>query len=168
MFSNPIVVNDNLEDIGHTYHTSGLNAAGDLFVVWLDDRGGNHVRDGTGRPKARGMYYAVFRTDAPLGTPVNHLIAGDRVCDCCRPAIAFGGSHAWLMARLATDDGIRDHASYRLGREGVIGSARPVPPTAGASTAVHTMAQRSASTVTADIIRSRRAALVMIAATACG
>jgi hypothetical protein len=126
-FSGPIVVNDNLEDIGHTYHTSGLNEAGDLFVVWLDDRGGNHIRDNGGRPKARGMYYAVLRSGAPLATPVNHLVAPDRVCDCCRPALAFAGSQAWLMARLATADGLRDHGSYRLGRDGVIGSMRPGP-----------------------------------------
>jgi hypothetical protein len=61
-----------------------------------------------------------------LATPVNYMILPDRMCDCCRPALAFTSSReAVLFVRLATADGLRDHGSFRLGPDGVIGPGRP-------------------------------------------
>jgi hypothetical protein len=112
------VVNDNTEEIGHSFHASGVNAQGDLFIVWLDDRGGNHIPKDGARPQARGLYYAVLPDGRPEAPLTNHLIRPHSVCDCCRPALAFEpDGDALLLTRLA-DGGLRDHGLFRLGREG--------------------------------------------------
>lgn len=121
-FGLPQVVNDDRAEVGHSFHASAVNDRGDLFIVWLDDRGGNHIREDGGRPQARGMYYAVRRADAPAAPLRNHLIRLNNVCECCRPALAVRpDGDAWLFVRMATDN-TRDHELFVLSR---LGSAEP-------------------------------------------
>lgn len=108
-FSAPATVNDNLDEIGHSFGTLTMNADGRLALVWLD-----------GREKAA----AVKRGASYRGSSVQYVLSDDRgasftpnrkladhSCECCRIGIAFApDGTAYAQWRHVFGDNIRDFA----------------------------------------------------------
>lgn len=124
-FSDPVTVNRDRRLITHRFDSLGVDAQGDVYIVWIDKR---DLEDAKQRGTAyRGAaVYAAVSNDAGASFAREFKI-DDHSCECCRLALTparEGGM--WVMWRHVFAPNIRDHAAARIGPDGRIGHASRV------------------------------------------
>lgn len=119
-FSEPLIVNDNREMIGHSFVSMALDGKGVLHFVWLDSRDANGARERNQPFEGSSIYYA-SSSDHGATISANRKLA-DHTCQCCRIAFTLDGTQqpVALWRHIFPNDGekgSRDHALMQLGGE---------------------------------------------------
>lgn len=112
-FSTPLTVNDNLEEIGHSFGTLALDDKGRMALVWLDGRErAAAVRQG-GSYRGSSVQYVLSEDRGATFSPNRKL--ADHSCECCRIGLAFTPEgEAVAQWRHVFGDNIRDFAMAPL------------------------------------------------------
>ena len=108
-FSSPRIVNDDRQEIGHSFPTLAMNDRGRLALVWLDSR--EKVAQSKAGKKHLGssIFYVVSENRGETFS-ANTLLA-DHSCECCRVGLAFApNGEAQAQWRHVFGDNIRDFA----------------------------------------------------------
>lgn len=124
-FEPPMTLNDDGLVTGHRFESLHVDAAGHIYVAWLDKR--DLAAPGRAQAAMHGaaVYYTVS-TDGGTSFAPNRKIA-DSSCECCRIAVAEGpAGGAAIFWRHVFDGSIRDHAYAAVGPNGVLQPARRV------------------------------------------
>lgn len=116
-FSTPLTLNDNRDEIGHSFGTLALDARGRLAVAWLDGRERAAATKAGKAYRGSSVQYVLSEDRGETFTPNRKL--ADHSCECCRIGLAFapdGVAHAqW---RHVFGDNIRDFALAPLAAGG--------------------------------------------------
>ena len=111
-------LNDDGLVTGHRFDSLHVDAAGHVYVAWVDKRDLEAARSRGEEYRGAAIYYTVS-TDRGATFAANRRVA-DHACECCRIAIADGdGRGAAIFWRHVFEGEIRDHAFAGLGAEGV-------------------------------------------------
>lgn len=112
-FSQPVIVNDNLEIIGHRFDSMAVNDRGQVFIAWLDKRDLSAAAKKGEKYAGLGLYYAV--SDDNGMSFRSNVKAADHACECCRTAMAMDSDgYPVVVWRHVYDTNIRDHALVKL------------------------------------------------------
>lgn len=112
-FSAPMAVNDNHEVISHRFEAMGVDAQGNIHLVWLDKRDQSAAKVKSENYAGSALYYAVSK-DAGQTFSTNRKLV-DNSCECCRVAMDFDSdSTPVIFWRHIYGRNVRDHALLRL------------------------------------------------------
>lgn len=112
-FSQPIVVNDNLDVITHRFDSLTVADDGAIYIAWIDKRDLEKEKAQGRKYEGAAVYYAVS-SDGGLSFRPN-IKAADHSCECCRIAMAPARDGGVAMFwRHVFADGARDHAMAHL------------------------------------------------------
>lgn len=112
-FSEPVTVNDNLDEIGHRFDSLALGRNGEVFVAWLDARDKEKAKADKQAHLGSSVYYA-WSNDGGRHFQPNQLLAAHS-CECCRLAVAVDPeNHPVVLWRQVFGDNIRDHALVKF------------------------------------------------------
>ena len=101
-FDPPFQVTDKKVPSRNGFASLSVAPNGDLYAAWLDDR------DGLDDPDPNTSVYLAKSTDHGASFGRNILVA-PKVCDCCRPPVAFGnGGEVFVSWRNIFPGSIRD------------------------------------------------------------
>jgi hypothetical protein len=123
-FSEPMIVNDNQEMIGHSFVSMALDSSGELHLMWLDSRDANAAKEQNAPYEGSSLYYA-SSSDHGASFNANRKLA-DHTCQCCRIALALDENDqpvALWRHIFASDEGqdevknSRDHAVIQLNND---------------------------------------------------
>jgi len=108
-FSAPITVNDNREEIGHSFSVLAMDAQGRLALAWIDGREKSAALRRGGSYRGSSVQYVVS-DDRGASFSANEKLA-DHSCECCRLGLAFAPDGvAYALWRHVFGDNIRDFA----------------------------------------------------------
>src|SRR5690606_11441849 len=124
-FEPPRTINDDGLATGHRFESLEVDAAGNVYLAWLDKREASSASGEAGRGGAS-VYYAVSADGGATFAPNRRVAASS--CECCRIAIAStrstGSVGAAIFWRHVFPDSIRDHAFAVIGPDGVLAAPR--------------------------------------------
>jgi hypothetical protein len=112
-FSQPITVNDDLQEISHRFDSMVVSDDGKVFISWLDKRDQQAAKDNQQEYIGGALYY---RYSADQGkTFSKNMNLSDNACVCCRIAMALDNNNLPVIAwrDIYGDDvnnQIRDHS----------------------------------------------------------
>lgn len=114
-FAEPVVVNQNREEIGHGFNAMKMDRQGNLVLAWLDGRERSAAMRKGAKYAGSSVYYSLsrdygrtFSADAKLA---------DHSCECCRIGLALTPEgEAVALWRHVFGDNIRDFALATLQR----------------------------------------------------
>jgi len=86
-FSQPVIVNDDRQEIGHSFPTLAMNEQGRIALVWLDSRE-KVAATRAGRKRLGSSIFYVLSDNRGATFSGNTLLA-DHSCECCRIGLAF-------------------------------------------------------------------------------
>ncbi|NOX09395.1 MAG: exo-alpha-sialidase [Gammaproteobacteria bacterium] len=108
-FSEPIIVNDNLDITGHRFEALAVNNRGDIYIAWLDKRDRLRAEQEGRRYTGAALYYTMSDDGGKSFIPNRKVM--DHTCECCRVVMAFDSDQLpVVMWRHIYGDNIRDHA----------------------------------------------------------
>lgn len=112
-FSEPLIINDNRDEIGHSFNAMKMDANGRLAIVWLDGRDkAAATKAGTKHPGSS-IYYALSEDRGATFSPNVRLASHS--CECCRIGLDFAPDGvAVAQWRHVFGNNIRDFAIARL------------------------------------------------------
>jgi hypothetical protein len=112
-FSDPVTVNDNRDEIGHSFNAMKMDAAGRLALVWLDGRDKAAATKAGAKHPGSSIYYALSGDRGASFAPNVRLAAHS--CECCRIGLDFAPDGvAVAQWRHVFGGTIRDFALARL------------------------------------------------------
>lgn len=117
-FSAPQTINDNLDEIGHSFPTLVLGDGGRLAIAWLDGRdklkaAGKKADAASNATRGSSIYYALS-ADGGRSFAANRRLAAS-TCECCRIGLAMTPEGVPVaLWRHIFGNNIRDFASARL------------------------------------------------------
>lgn len=111
-FSEPLTVNDNLDQIGHRFDTLVVTPDNHLYVIWIDKRDSAAARKAGKKYPGASLYYSVS-DDAGKSFARNQRLI-QHSCECCRIAAAYDGTDVVATWRHIFGNNIRDHNIARL------------------------------------------------------
>jgi hypothetical protein len=115
-FEPPRTVNDDGLVLGHRFDSLRVDAAGDVYLAWIDKRDLEAAKARGRAYRGAAVYYTVS-TDRGASFAPNRRVA-DHACECCRIAMTArpeGG--VAVLWRHVFDADTRDHAFATLGAE---------------------------------------------------
>jgi len=120
-FEPPLTINDDGLPTGHRFESLEADAAGNVYLVWLDKR---DTHAGFAASGGASVYYTVSTDGGATFAPNRRVAAGS--CECCRIAIARSADSvgAAIFWRHVFPGSIRDHAFAVIGPDGVLAPAR--------------------------------------------
>lgn len=108
-FSAPVTINDNLDEIGHSFDTLEIGRNGEIFIAWLDSRDKVQAKAAQQEHAGSSLYYT-WSEDGGNSFHPNQRVASHS-CECCRLASAMDADNRPLILwRQVFEGGIRDHA----------------------------------------------------------
>ena len=108
-FSEPVIVNDNLDVTGHRFDALGVTDDGKVYMAWLDKRDRLKAKKQGKDYHGAALYYA-FSSDAGETFQINKKVI-DHSCECCRIAIGFNNKQLPVFFwRNIFEKNTRDHA----------------------------------------------------------
>lgn len=118
-FSAPVVVNHNRDPITHRFDSLAVADDGTIYVAWIDKRDLQAAKAAGKKYDGAAIYVAVSSDNgASFGTEYK---VADGSCECCRIGLATEpGGTAVMFWRHVYDGSIRDHATARIGPQGVL------------------------------------------------
>jgi hypothetical protein len=106
-FSPPLTVNDDRQEIGHSFPTLVMNDQGQIALVWLDGR--KKAAQARAGVKHLGSSICYVLSDDRGETFSPNTMLADHSCECCRIGLAFAPSgEAVAHWRHVFGDNIRD------------------------------------------------------------
>ena len=81
-FSDPIIVNDNLDITGHRFDAMSVNENGEIFIAWLDKRDRLRAERQGNKYHGAALYYSWSQDGGKTFQP--NLKINDHSCECCR------------------------------------------------------------------------------------
>jgi hypothetical protein len=118
-YSAPVTVNDDLDEIGHSFGTLALSDTGRLALVWLDGRERAAALKRGGSYRGSSVQYVLSNDRGATFTPNRKL--ADHSCECCRIGLAFDPEgEAVAQWRHVFGDNIRDFAMAPLRADSTI------------------------------------------------
>ena len=120
-------VNDDGLVVGHRFDSLHVDAAGDVYLTWIDKRDREAAQQSGTPYRGAAIYTAVSRDDGESFS-ANRLVA-HHACECCRIASADGpgdgkgdgkGDGTAIFWRHVFEPNIRDHAFAVLGAEEIL------------------------------------------------
>src|SRR5256885_10072459 len=122
MFSPPVTVHVDRQEITHRFDALAVNAEGKVFVAWVDKRDGEAARAKGAEYRGAAIYFAVaddganFRGDFKLA---------EHSCECCRLALLPRDDGSVIAFwRHVFEPGVRDHALSTLYADGHVDGLR--------------------------------------------
>lgn len=116
-FSEPMTVHANRDIIVHAFGSMIVDKAGNIYVAWVDGRGGEAAKMQKEQYSGNATYYAVS-TDGGKTFKGDYKIA-DNSCECCRLSLSLTPQgHPVVMWRHIFVPNIRDHALAKLAFDG--------------------------------------------------
>jgi hypothetical protein len=95
-FSQPITVNDDLQEISHRFDSMVVSDDGEVFISWLDKRDQQAAKDNQQEYIGGALYY---RYSADQGkTFSKNMNLSDNACVCCRIAMALDNNNLPVIA----------------------------------------------------------------------
>jgi hypothetical protein len=95
-FSQPITVNDDLQEISHRFDTLLVNGDGEVFISWLDKRDQQAAKDKQQEYIGGALYYS-YSDDQGQSFSKNIKLS-DHSCVCCRIAMALDNDNLPVIA----------------------------------------------------------------------
>ena len=108
-FSDPIIVNDNLDITGHRFEAMSVNEKGEVFIAWLDKRDRLQAKQQGKNYHGAALYYSWSQDGGKTFQPNLKII--DHSCECCR--VVMDIDHKQLpviLWRHIYGKNIRDHS----------------------------------------------------------
>ena len=107
-FSEPVIVNDNLDITGHRFDALGVNRNGDVYLAWLDKRDRYQAAQKKEKYHGAAVYYALSEDGGKTFKPNKKII--DHSCECCRVIIDFDKNDLpVILWRNIYGKDVRDH-----------------------------------------------------------
>jgi len=108
-FSEPIIVNDNLDITGHRFEAMSVNDKGEIFIAWLDKRDQLQAKQQGGVYHGAALYYS-WSSDAGKTFQPNQKII-NHSCECCRVVMDVDREQLpVILWRNIYEKNTRDHA----------------------------------------------------------
>lgn len=108
-FSEPVVVNEDHAEISHRFEALSVDAAGNVFLAWIDKRDQAQAQ-ARGKPYLGAALYYTWSEDQGLTFKPNRKLL-DNSCECCRVMTALDTQgQPVVLWRHVFGDNIRDHA----------------------------------------------------------
>jgi hypothetical protein len=108
-FSDPIIVNDNLDITGHRFEAMSVNEKGEVFMSWLDKRDRLHARQQGKEYHGAALYYSWSQDGGK--TFQKNLKITDHSCECCRVVMDIDHNQLpVIMWRNIYGKNTRDHS----------------------------------------------------------
>jgi hypothetical protein len=108
-FSAPVIVNDDRQEIGHSFPTLAMDAQGRMALVWLDSRE-KVAQTKAGKMHPGSSIFYVLSDNRGKSFSENMMLA-DHSCECCRIGLAFApNGEAQAQWRHVFGNNIRDFA----------------------------------------------------------
>lgn len=108
-FSAPVIVNDDRQEIGHSFPTLAMNSEGKMALVWLDSREKVAQTKAGKKHPGSSIFYVVSENRGETFS-ANTMLA-DHSCECCRIGLAFApNGEAQAQWRHVFGDNVRDFA----------------------------------------------------------
>jgi len=119
-FSAPVTVHTDRQEITHRFDSVAVNAAGQVFLAWIDKR--DQVAAGKGY-RGAAVYFAV--SDDRGASFRGDFKVADYSCECCRIALLPRADGSVLaLWRHVFEPNIRDHGIAQLNADGSAGPLR--------------------------------------------
>lgn len=113
-FSQPITVNDDLQEISHRFDSMVVSDDGKVFISWLDKRDQQAAKDKQQEYIGGALYYS-YSADQGKAFSKNMKLS-DNSCVCCRIAMALDNNNlpviAWRDIYGDAKNQIRDHSLF--------------------------------------------------------
>lgn len=108
-FSDPIIVNDNLDVTGHRFEAMSVNENGDVFMAWLDKRDRLLASQQGNEYHGAALYYSWSQDGGK--TFQKNLKIIDHSCECCRVVMSINHNQLPVVLwRNIYDKNTRDHS----------------------------------------------------------
>lgn len=111
-FSQPITVNDDLQEISHRFDSMVVSEDGKVFISWLDKRDQQAAKDKQQKYIGGALYYSYSADQGK--TFSKNMNLSDNSCVCCRIAMSLDNSNlpviAWRDIYGDAKNQIRDHS----------------------------------------------------------
>lgn len=112
-FSEPVIINNHLEETGHRFDALGVNSKGDIYIAWLDKRD-RLTASKKGEKYHGASVYFTWSDDGGKTFKADKKII-DHSCECCRVIIDFDENDLpVILWRNIYDKNTRDHALVRF------------------------------------------------------
>lgn len=112
-FSEPVTINDNLDEISHRFDDLAVGDNGEIFIAWLDARDKIKATSAGENYLGTALYYAW--SDNQGDSFKANKLAAPHTCECCRLGIAIDNDNLPLLVwRHVFPGGIRDHAVQKF------------------------------------------------------
>lgn len=112
-FSEPVTLNDDGKEIGHSFDSLLVGKNGEVFVVWIDGRDNAAAKAAGQSFDGSSLYYTVSK-DGGKTFSKNQLLVS-HVCQCCRLQTALASDNTPVVLwRHIYEGSIRDHALMKL------------------------------------------------------
>lgn len=112
-YTAPITINENREEIGHSYGAMAFGKGGRIALIWLDSRE-KSAAGRTGKKYSGSTVYYSISDDAGATFAANRKLA-DHSCECCRIGLTFDPDGVPVaLWRHVFDGNLRDFALARL------------------------------------------------------
>jgi hypothetical protein len=112
-FSEPVTINDNLEEISHRFDSLAVSDNGEVFIAWLDARDKVKATADGKDHLGTALYYA-WSDNRGDSFNANQLAAA-HTCECCRLGTAIDHDNLPILVwRHVFPGGIRDHALLKF------------------------------------------------------
>lgn len=95
-FSQPITVNDDLQEISHRFDSMVVSEDGKVFISWLDKRDQQAAKDKQQKYIGGALYYS-YSADQGQSFSKNMNLS-DNACVCCRIAMALDNNNLPVIA----------------------------------------------------------------------
>lgn len=87
IFTRPITLNDDAQEIGHSFNSLAIDGHGKVAVVWLDGRD-REAAKAKGRAFTGVSLFGAISEDNGAGFGLNRKVA-EHTCECCRTGLAW-------------------------------------------------------------------------------
>ena len=112
-FSDPVIINDDLDITGHRFDALGVNRQGDIYIAWLDKRDRVQAEKKGEKYHGASVYFS-WSDDGGKTFKANKRII-EHSCECCRVIIDFDERDLpVILWRNIYGADVRDHALVRF------------------------------------------------------
>ena len=119
-FSEPVIVNDNLDITGHRFDALGVTYDGKVYMAWIDKRDRLKARQKGEDYHGAAIYYAFSDNAGKTFQPNKKII--DHSCECCRVIVDFNNKQLpVILWRNIFGKNTRDHALVNFTSENTFG-----------------------------------------------
>jgi len=111
-FSEPVIVNDDLNVSGHRFEALAINDKGDVYLSWLDKRERDRAEKDGNKYHGAALYYT-WSDDAGKTFKANRKII-DHSCECCRVVMKMDEQLPVILWRNIYGKNTRDHSLVKF------------------------------------------------------